>query len=177
VVECSLKFPYSSLSLSELLPYWAFVMMGFRSKSNKVFQAIIIPNSIDMMNLPAFGSRSVSIFPNNNMLKYLMPSISSWVIAKRKKNIASSVLNSTTFPVRILIALATFIVAFATLVRASIHPTTATRANLTISLGIFIGIAAPFSSLFFNCHEYIIADETQLSNGFMPQKPTGRPVA
>lgn len=174
MVNLKLQFSDSCLCLSEQLPNRASMVMSFRRKCNEILQSVIIPNSIDVVNLPTFRSWPMSIFPNNNMFKNLMSSICSWVVSNRKKNITITVFNSSTFPIRVFLTLSIFVMALTTLLRVPIHPATATWANLSVSLGILIGIATPLSSLFFTCHDYIIADEIQLGNYFMRQKPHGR---
>lgn len=176
MVNLVFQFPYSCLCLLKQLLDRTRMMMGFWWECNKVFQAVIIPNSIYMVDLPPCGSRTMGIFPNNNVLKYLMPNTSTWMVSAGKKNIAITVFNSATFPIRIVFTLPILIMAFATLLRVPVHPATAARTNFTVPLGIFIGIATPFSLLLFSSHrhEYIIADEIQLSNKLMRQKPDGR---
>jgi len=176
MVKPLLKFSNSSLCFFKLLSYWTFMMVRFWGKRNKIFQTIVIFYPINMVNLPTLGSWAMGIFPDNNMFKHLMPDISSWMASERKENIPIAVFNSTTLPIWIFFTLLIFIMAFTTLLRVSIHPTTTIWANLLVSLGILIGITAPFSPLLFRYvrHEYIISGEIQLVNRLMRQKPRAR---
>lgn len=176
MVKASFKLLYSCLCYFELFPEWATMVMGFRWQSNKILKAVIISHTINMVNLPTFRSWAISIFPYSDMFKNLMPGIGTWMVSKRKQNIAVSVLNPAAFPVRVFLALSVLIMATAAEFRMPIHPTATAWANLSVSLRIFIGVALPFSPLFFNCvcHDYIIAEEVCLGNCLMRQKPGSR---
>lgn len=102
MVKFKFQFSDSCLCLLKQLSNRACMVMGFWWKGNKILQAVIIPNTIDVMDLPTLWSRAIGIFPHNNMFKYLMPGIGSWMVTKMKKNIAIPIFNSPAFPIGII---------------------------------------------------------------------------
>ncbi len=169
------QFSNSGLSLLKQLPQWATMVMSFRWQSYQVFQAIVIPNPIDMMNLPFWWCRAMSIFPNHDMFKYLMTGISTWVVSEAKQNIAISVFYSPPFPIWIFLTRISSSV-FKAKFRTTENHFPADRARMFMAVFIcfatFMGfIIAVLIFYSFICSHIKIIAEREVASKLMREKP------
>ena len=74
-------------------------VMFFVRQAFEVFRAVIILNSIQVVNYPVFRQWfAVSFFPDKNVFQYIASSTSSTVVFFQNENVAIFSLNSPTFP-------------------------------------------------------------------------------
>lgn len=93
VVKQSFKF------LNTLLEFGYYQSMLLFRFSKQIRRAIIILDSIIVMNFPAFRHWSaVSLFPNKDMLKDIAPLNCSWIVRFINKNITVATFNPTPSP-------------------------------------------------------------------------------
>ena len=60
--------------------------MGFTRDHLKVFESVVRPNSIAMMNVHVCGDRTVGVFPDYAMLAYLFPVHGDQFVARKERS-------------------------------------------------------------------------------------------
>ena len=99
MIKFSLKFSDSNLSLLQQSSHRAGMLMTSGWQGYKIFKSVIIPETIDMVNLPTFWNQTMGFFPNQNMLQDLMLFTCSGMVTRINPDITSRSFPSSTFPV------------------------------------------------------------------------------
>jgi len=152
------------------------MMMAFGWQSNKIFQTVVIFNSVNVMDLPSFRCWTMRLFPNDNMFKDLMTGIGTGMVSKGKKDIAISVFNSPSLPIWIILAYISSSVLDTKFRTADNHfPTdrTVMLVAIFVCLAMFMCFIISMLVFFFcSCSHIGIIAERKMESKLMRQAPS-----
>jgi len=149
VIELIFQFFNSSLCFLKQCSKRANMgVVASSRKCHEIFQSVVIPNPVYVMNLPAFGRRAMSFFPNKNMFPNLPSDIRSWVVRSINPNVTCRTFTSPTLPCWTMLPPLRFIITRTAQRRMTPYIFSAFGAWFFVPFLILIIQSTPFSPLF-----------------------------